>query len=78
MKKTYLFGAITFALLAVTGGYVAWSKLSVDRARLTDAQLAAEPFVGVTTGGKVIPNLFPVAVTGVSTQAMHDATAAFA
>jgi Protein of unknown function (DUF3500) len=77
MKKTYLFGAIAVALLIGAGGYFAWSKLSVDRARLTNAQLAAEPFVGVTTDGKVIPDLYPIAVTGVSTQAMHDATAAF-
>src|SRR5688500_10146214 len=37
----------------------------------------ADPFKGVTTDGKVIPNLFPVRSTGVSTEPVRKATAAF-
>ncbi len=33
----------------------------------------AEPYKGVTTDGKVVPGLFPLARTGVSTQPVVDA-----
>ena len=38
----------------------------------------AEPFKGITTGGRPIRGLFPIAPTGVSTQPITDAAAAFA
>jgi hypothetical protein len=37
----------------------------------------AEPFKGITTDGKVIPGLFPVRPTGVSTGPVRDAAEAF-
>lgn len=37
----------------------------------------SEAFVGVTTDGSVLPNLFPIAVTGVSTQPIRVATERF-
>jgi hypothetical protein len=37
----------------------------------------AEPFKGVTTDGTVVPGLFSLQNTGVSTQPIHDAAAAF-
>jgi hypothetical protein len=76
MLKRNLVAVFAIALIGIAG-FAAWKLLSVDRARMTDAQVSAELFVGVTTNGTVIPNLFPVAVTGVSTQAMQDTAAAF-
>src|SRR5262245_31522704 len=37
----------------------------------------AEPFKGVTTDGNVVPGLFPVRSTGVSTEPVHKAAGAF-
>ncbi|MBI2181075.1 MAG: DUF3500 domain-containing protein [Deltaproteobacteria bacterium] len=38
---------------------------------------AAEPFKGITTDGKVIPGLFPIQQTGVSTRPIKEAAEAF-
>ena len=38
---------------------------------------AAEPFKGITTNGTVIPGLFEIQQTGVSTQAIREAAATF-
>ena len=40
-------------------------------------RLLAEPFIGVTTDGAVLPGLFPLAATGVSTRPIKDAADAF-
>jgi len=42
-----------------------------------EARGLAEPFVGVTTGGKVVPGLFPIRSTGVSTEPVRKAAVAF-
>lgn len=39
--------------------------------------LLAEPFKGVTADGKVVPGLFPIQKTGVSTRPIRDAAEAF-
>jgi len=38
---------------------------------------AAEPFKGVTTDGKIVPGLFPIEQTGVSTRPINEAAEAF-
>ena len=38
---------------------------------------AAEPFTGITTNGRVIPGLFGIQKTGVSTQTIREAADAF-
>ena len=38
---------------------------------------AAEPFKGITTDGTIIPGLFPIQRTGVSTQSVREAAEAF-
>lgn len=48
-----------------------------DGSRLTEEQVAADPFVGITTDGTIVPDLFPIASTGLSTQAMQDTATAF-
>jgi hypothetical protein len=79
MTKSYLFGgaAILAIAAAAYAGYQAFGSGIGDNARMTDAELSAIPFIGVTTDGNIIPDLFPVAVTGVSTQAMQDTATAF-
>ncbi|MGB7947659.1 MAG: DUF3500 domain-containing protein [Candidatus Binatia bacterium] len=38
---------------------------------------AAEPFKGITTDGTIVPDLFPIQKTGVSTQSLREAAEAF-
>ena len=45
--------------------------------REAEARGLAEPFRGVTTGGKVVPGLFPIRSTGLSTAAVRAAAVAF-
>lgn len=48
------------------------------RKRREEAERAvAEPFKGITTNGKIIPGLFPIQRTGISTQPIKDAAEAF-
>src|SRR5262245_64590100 len=37
----------------------------------------AEPLVGITTDGAAVPDLFPIAKTGVTTRPIQDAAVAF-
>ncbi|MCB2106333.1 MAG: DUF3500 domain-containing protein [Rhodobacteraceae bacterium] len=71
--KTYFAVIVSIAVLC---GYPA--------GRLAHAQFAererlflAEPFRGVTTGGDIVPDLFAIASTGVSTAPVIDAATAF-
>ena len=45
--------------------------------REAEAKGLAEPFKGITTDGKVVPGLFPVRSTGVSTEPVRKAAEAF-
>jgi hypothetical protein len=78
MNMTLLFGGI-ISLAIGAAAYAGYQPFGTrgDNARMTDAELSAIPFIGVTTDGNVIPDLFPVAVTGVSTQAMQDTATTF-
>ena len=53
----------------------------LTRSRETSARMEktglAEPFKGITTNGAVVPNLFSVRSTGVSTEPVRNAAAAF-
>lgn len=40
-------------------------------------QAVAEPFRGITAGGQIVPGLFPIEQTGVSTQPLREAARAF-
>lgn len=42
-----------------------------------EASGLAEPFKGLTTNGEVIPDLFPIGQTGVSTEPVRKAALAF-
>ena len=69
---------ITMTLL-VTAIAVAAPDVFRAPVRLRDvsASLWAEPFRGVTTDGKVVPGLFALAQTGVSTEPVRKSAAAF-
>lgn len=77
MNKKLVVGLVAVGL--VGAGFAGYKIFGTggDRARLTDAEIAAEPFVGVTTDGKVMPNLYPLRVTGASTEAMQTTATAF-
>ena len=50
-----------------------YRKMSVD----AENQGLAEPFKGITTNGSVVPGLFPIRSTGVSTEPVRKAAEAF-
>ena len=78
MKIRIIGMTIAAALLATA---VAAASLDVFRApqklREISASLWAEPYRGVTTDGKVVPGLFALAQTGVSTAPVQKAAGAF-
>src|SRR5262245_51874544 len=60
---------IPFALIAV--------GVAGLTASLSQQQATLQPFKGVTTNGSVIPGLFPIRSTGVSTAPVKDAAERF-
>ena len=48
-----------------------------DQYRQTGLASIAEPFKGLTTDGQVVPNLYTIQPTGVSTRPIRDAAEAF-
>jgi hypothetical protein len=72
-------GAVVAAALAISA--VAAATIDEFRApmklRDVSSNARAEPFRGVTTDGKIVPGLFALAQTGVSTDPVRKAAAAF-
>jgi hypothetical protein len=72
-------GAIVIAVLLVTAAAAA--NLNEFRAPLKQREVSAsyweEPYVGVTTNGRIVPDLFRLAQTGVSTAPVQQAVHAF-
>jgi hypothetical protein len=58
---------------------VAWAQQPglVERSKTAEKQGLAEPFKGVTADGKIVPGLFGVRSSGVSTEPVRKAAAAF-
>lgn len=82
MKKSLLQGLLLKSLLfVVLGVTVAAATTDIFRAPLllrdVSPALWAEPFRGVTRDGQVVPGLFELAQTGVSTAPVQRAAAAF-
>lgn len=77
--------AVLLALCALAGGRALSQQSSaadrearfLQRSKDFEARGLAEPFRGVTTDGKLVPGLFPVRHTGVSTEPVRKAAAAF-
>jgi uncharacterized protein DUF3500 len=85
---TRLLSASCFVLLAGIALYqstgLSQQQTAVNReerfrnmSRQAEERGLAEPFKGVTTNGTVIPNLFPIRATGVSTEPVRKAADAF-
>jgi hypothetical protein len=78
MKRKIIGGAVAASLLVTV---IAVAAPDVFRApvklREVSSSLWAEPFKGVTTDGKVVPGLFALAQTGVSTAPVTKAASAF-
>ena len=67
------------ALLAVFSHEAAWTQIldRIAQVREQERQAVAEPFKGVTTDGKIVPGLFRISATGVSTRPVREAAEAF-
>jgi hypothetical protein len=78
MKRKIIGGAVA-ALLLVTAIAVAAPEVfrAPVKLREVSSSLWSEPFKGVTTNGKVVPGLFALAQTGVSTAPVSKAASAF-
>jgi len=63
---------VTVVAAAAVGEFRAPVKL-----RDVSASARAEPFKGITTSGNIVPGLFALAQTGVSTDSAREAAAAF-
>ena len=85
-SRLYLFiGTLAALCVAVAAGQTQpptpTREEYLTRSRDTSARMEktglAEPFKGITTNGAVVPNLFSVRSTGVSTEPVRNAAAAF-
>jgi|TARA_B110000037_G_C17116038_1_gene503769 hypothetical protein len=74
-----LYAVVFLSILVFANSLIAQSR--DDRWRQNsnraEAQGLAEPFKGLTTNGEVIPDLFPIEQTGVSTEPVRKAALAF-
>ena len=74
-----LYAVVFLSILVFANSLIAQSR--DDRWRQSsnraEAQGLAEPFKGLTTNGEVIPDLFPIGQTGVSTEPVRKAALAF-
>jgi hypothetical protein len=70
-------GPAALILLVVLGGGVLLFGPSGDAIEAADRDPETDPFVGITTDGEVIPDLFPIRATGVSTGPVRRAAEAF-
>jgi hypothetical protein len=82
--RVYLFGATLAALGVAAAAGPAQSpdrEAFLKRSRESSARMEstglAEPFKGITTNGTVVPNLFEIRSTGVSTEPVRTAASAF-
>ena len=67
--------ALTAAALAL--GIAATTTSDAGRSAINDQDRELEPFKGVTTNGTVVPGLFPIVATGVSTAPVKSAAERF-
>lgn len=70
-------GAVAVVTVAVVAVGAASLQRGGNRFADLEQRAIAEPFVGVTTGGGIEPDLFSIHATGVSTQPVVDAALSF-
>jgi hypothetical protein len=79
--RLYLLAAILGALAVAVIAQAPDREAYIQRSREFSARMEStglkEPFKGITTNGKVIPDLFPIRSTGVTTAPVRTAAAAF-
>ena len=79
--RLYLLAAILAALAVAVVAQAPDREAYAQRSREFSARMEStglkEPFKGITTSGTVIPNLFPIRSTGVTTAPVRSAAAAF-
>ena len=78
-RRLILSGALGLTAVSLLGYNVGWSQVPdrIAMFREQERRALSEPFVGVTTDGKVVPGLYSVRSTGVSTQPVREAAQAF-
>ena len=76
IKAAVLFLLVVVSLVSIRA---AWTQVTdrLARFRAEEQQALADPFKGVTTDGQVIPGLYPIRSTGVSTRPVREAAEAF-
>ena len=72
---TSVLGVLAVSLLSYDLAWTQGDRMSMFRSQ--EAKSLAQPFKGLTTNGEVVPNLYRVRSTGVSTQAVREAAEAF-
>lgn len=88
MRSQFVFSAVTVAALAASSVIVwragaqpppgqSFQERAKQMSSAAEAKGLAEPFKGVTTDGSVVPGLFAVKSTGVSTEPVRVAAQAF-
>ena len=88
MRSQFVFSAVTVATLAASSVFVwragaqppageSFQERAKQMSAAAEAKGLAEPFKGVTTDGSVVPGLFAVRSTGVSTEPVRVAAQAF-
>src|SRR5687768_1199614 len=79
--RLYLLAAILAALAVAVVAQAPDREAYLQRSREFSARMEStglkEPFKGVTTNGTIVPNLFPIRSTGVTTAPVRTAAAAF-
>jgi hypothetical protein len=79
--RVYLVAGCLAALAVAVAAQTPSREEFLQRSREFSARIEktglAEPFKGVTANGTVVPNLFPIRSTGVSTEPVRSAAAAF-
>ncbi len=75
MRKAWR--ALLLLAAPTLGTLAAWYVASAQSGQSREQAALAEPFRGVTTGGRPVENLFPIRVTGVSTAPVVDAAKTF-
>ena len=68
--------AAIFTLAVLTAAAASWQR-GGNRLADREQRAIAEPFVGVTTGHGIVPDLFSVRATGISTEPVADAARSF-
>ena len=79
MRRLLQVVGVGMAVLVVLIGLAVWNPVAASRVLwpVVENVMLREPFLGVTAGGEIEPDLFPIRATGVSTEPIRAAAATF-